>query len=204
MTNDQPQKIMKKLFLLSIALVSLAACQKEAIVLPKKAPAIGASAAPGPAIVAKVNTDTIPDKSAFKIKLFKDSTISDETMLTFSHLATRKYSSSNDAPYFAGFGQVSLASISSDGIDLAINQMPYTPGMSIGLDVRAKTDGAYQLGISYQHQMPANIQVWLKDNYMKDSVNVCLKKYNFKVITADTSSFGKNRFRLILKDASPQ
>ncbi len=125
-------------------------------------------------------------------------------MLTFNHLATYKYSSSNDAPYFTGFGQVSLASVSSDGIDLSINQVPYMPGMSIALDVRAKIDGDYQLGISYEHTMPANIQVWLKDNYLKDSVNVCLKKYNFKVITSDTSSFGKKRFRLVLKDATPQ
>jgi len=199
--NYQPQKIMKKLLLLSLISLSLAACQKEAIVLSKK-PSAPASAAPGPAIVAKVNTDTIPDKSAFKIKLVKDSTNSDETLLTFNHLATCKYSSSNDAPYFAGFGQVSLASVSSDGIDLAINQMPYTPGMSIGLDVHAKTDGAYQLQISYVHNMPANIQIWLKDNYLKDSLNVCLKKYDFKVSTADTSSFGQKRFRLILKDTN--
>lgn len=188
---------MKKLLLLSLILVSLAACQKEISALPK--PVV-----PAPPAVAKVNKDTIPDKSAFKIKLVKDSSNSDETMLTFNHLATCKYSSNNDAPYFAGFGQVSLASISSDGIDLAINEMPYAPGMSIGLDVHAKTDGAYQLEISYEHQMPSNIQIWLKDNYMKDSVNVCLRKYNFKVITADTSSFGKNRFRLILKDTNPQ
>jgi len=194
---------MKKLLLLSLTLASLAACQKENIVLPKTH-ATATPAAPGPVIVAKVNTDTIPDKSAFKIKLVKDSTNSDETMLTFNHLATCKYSSSSDAPYFTGFGQVSLATVSSDGIDLAINQMPYTPGMSIGLDVRAKTDGAYQLQISYVHNMPANIQVWLKDNYLKDSVNVCLKKYSFKVITADTSSFGKKRFKLILKDANTQ
>src|SRR5579872_5406937 len=140
---------MKKLFLSSLVLFSLAACQKDPAVLPKAPAAAPASATPVPATVAKVNTDTIPDNSAFKIKLVKDSINSDETMLSFDHLATRRYSSSNDAPYFAGFGQVSLASVSSDGVDLAINSLPYAPGMSVGLDVHAKTDGAYQLEISY-------------------------------------------------------
>jgi len=192
---------MKKLFISTFILLSMAACQKEEIILPK-APTIAASSAHGPAVVAQVNKDTIPDNSAFKIKLVKDSINSDETMLSFDHSASRQYSSNNDAPYLQGFGQVSLASVSSDGVDLAINEVPYSPGMSIGLDVRARADGAYQLQISYQHNIPATIQIWLKDNYLKDSVNVCLKKYSFKVITADTSSFGKNRFRLVLKDAN--
>jgi hypothetical protein len=194
---------MKKLIWPSLILFSLAACQKEAKVLPRTHTTTG-SAAPGPAIVAKINTDTIPDRSAFKMKLVKDSINSDETMLVFNHKATCEYSANNDAPYFQGFGQVSLASVSSDGVDLSINQLPYTPGMSIGLDVRAKADGSYQLQISYEHTMPASIQVWLKDNYLKDSVNVCLKKYDFKVTTADTNSFGKKRFTLILKDANTQ
>ena len=86
-------------------------------------------AAPGVAKVTKdtvvkkdtiVNKDTIPDHSAFKIKLVKDSTSSDETMLTFNHLGSRIYSANNDAPYLQGFGQVSLASVSRDGVDLAI------------------------------------------------------------------------------------
>src|SRR5437588_290587 len=139
---------MKKLSWPSLILFSLAACQKEDKVLPRAHTNTG-SAAPGPAIVAKINTDTIPDKSAFKMKLTKDSISSDETMLTFNHLATAEYSSNNDAPYLAGFGQVSLASVSSDGIDMAINQIPYTPGMSVRLDVRVKTDGVYQLAMSY-------------------------------------------------------
>ncbi|MFI5161752.1 MAG: hypothetical protein ACHQHN_10775 [Sphingobacteriales bacterium] len=182
---------MKTLLLLSLILFSLAACRPEESISPKAA------------ILSKTKAklDTIPDKAAFKIKLLKDSSIADETMVYFNHLATCKYSSGGDAPYFLGFGQVSLASVSSDGVDLAINQVPYTPGMSIGLDVRTKTDGIYLLKISY-NKMPANIQIWIKDTYKKDSVNVCSGNYSFSAAKADTNSFGKKRFRLILKEAT--
>ena len=186
---------MKTSILTALVLFSLVACKKEEKVLPK------AIAAPSTSTtVSKSNQDTIPDKAAFKIKLAKDSTNSDETMLSFNHKVSRNYSANNDAPYFQGFGQVSLASISGNGVDLAINELPYTPGMSIGLDVHAKTDGAYFLAVSYQNKMPANIQIWLKDTYLKDSVNVGAKSYTFKVAKADTNSFGKNRFRIIFKD----
>ena len=186
---------MKKLILLSLILFSLAACQKEEKVLPKAA-VLGSNT--------QVKPDTIPDNAAFKIKLVKDSTNGDETMICFNHLASLKYSSSNDAPYLPGFGKVSLASISADGIDLAINKVPYTPGMPIGLNVHTKTDGAYLLETTYKNKIPASVQVWLMDNYPKDSVNIGLNKYNFNVIKADTNSFGSKRFRLVLKDAGHQ
>jgi hypothetical protein len=184
---------MKTLLLLSLILFFFAACRPEESILPKAA---------APATIAKASFDTIPDRAAFKIKLLKDSSTADETMLYFSHLAQRKYSSAVDAPYFQGFGQVSLASVSSDGVDLAINQLPYTSGMSIGLDVNAKTDGIYSLKISYNHNVPPTIQIWLKDTYRKDSINVCSGNYSFNVTKADTNSFGRKRFSLVLRQAS--
>jgi hypothetical protein len=98
-----------------------------------------------------------------------------------------------------GFGDLSLASMSNDGKKLSINGLPYTQGMSIGLDVEAKDDGAYSLQVSYENKMPANIQIWVKDTYLKDSVNVCKANYNFTVSKADTNSFGSKRFKLIIK-----
>jgi hypothetical protein len=188
---------MKKLILPSLILFSLFACKKEEKITPKSTSAT--------ASIVKVSNDTIPNNSAFKIQLVKDSINTDETMLLFSPSAGLSYSSSYDAPYFQGFGQVSLASISSDGIDLAIHKLPYKTGMSIGLDVRMKTSGAYSLQLSYLAKMPADVQIWVKDNYLKDSVNVRTKGYSFNVSKADTNSFGKQRFKLVLTHyAQPQ
>jgi hypothetical protein len=183
---------MKKLILLSSILFSLAACQKEEAIAPKASPASSTAS-----VTSK--KDSIPDDAALKVKLIKDSTNYDETALVFDHLATLNYSDSNDAPYFIGFGLVSLTSVSKDGRDLAIYRLPYSSGMSIGLNVNTKADGAYQLSISYEKNIPANIQVWIKDTYLKDSLNVCTKNYHFNVTKADTNSFGSKRFKLILR-----
>jgi hypothetical protein len=188
---------MKKLILLSIIIFLLAACQKEAKILPKVTPVVTTA-------VVTAKPDTIPDKAAFKLKLCKDSVNTDETLFAFNHLGSLNYSTTNDAPYFTGFGQVNLASISADGVDLTINNLPYTSGMLVGLDVHTKTDGAYFLKLSYEKNIPANIQIWIKDTYLKDSINVCSANYHFNVAEADANSFGKNRFKVILKDSGQQ
>jgi trimeric autotransporter adhesin len=182
----------KKLILLSSVLFSLAACQKEETIAPKAKPTTSTTAA-------TPKNDSIPDDAALKVKLFKDSSTYDETALVFDHLSTLNYSDNNDAPYFSGFGQVSLTSISHDGRDMAIYRLPYSTGMSIELNVNTKAEGTYHLQISYEKNIPANIQVWVMDTYLKDSTNVCTKNYNFNVTKADTNSFGSKRFKLVLR-----
>ena len=169
------------------------ACRQEIPILPKSnsRASIDTSA---------VKSDIMPDKAAFKIKLIKDNASCDETMVIFNHLSGTKYSIDEDARYLQGFGQASLATISSDGIDLAINGLPYTPGITVGLDIHTKTDGTFLLAMSYENKIPENIQVWLEDGYLKDSVNVRKGSYSFKMSKADTGSFGNKRFKLILKE----
>jgi len=204
---------MKTLIPALILLCSLAACKKETIPasLPNT-PAVIASTTttppsttttsqPGPTQSTPVaaNTDTIPEMAALRLKLVKDNTNYDETLFFFKHESTPAYDAMQDGKYLAGFGQVSLASISSDGKDLVVNSLNYTPGMSIGLDVNAKTDGTYSFQVSLQKNLPADIHVWLKDNLLKDSVNVRTANYNFDISKADPNSFGSKRFELIIK-----
>ncbi|MBS1524072.1 MAG: hypothetical protein JST19_00395 [Bacteroidetes bacterium] len=188
---------MKTSVVLGLALLSLAACRKEEKIEPKAASAKSNA-------VATANQDTIPDKAAFRIELYKDSINHDETMIQFDHAAGLVYSPDRDGLYFPGFGQLSLATISNDNRDLAIYSLPYTQNMAVGLDVEAKSDGAYALKMSYQRQLPPNTQVWLKDLYLKDSTNMCSKNYNFSVVKADGNSFGSKRFKVIIKEVTGQ
>ncbi|MDB5135416.1 MAG: hypothetical protein JWP37_2019 [Mucilaginibacter sp.] len=188
---------MKTSILLLLTLFSLLACQKESKIQPKVTPITTTTTT---TVVATTKADTIPDKAAFKIQLFKDTINNDETMFVFNKAAKPGYDANEDAIYFPGNGLESLASIAIDGTDLAISDLPYAPGMSIGLDVKTKADGKFSLIMSYQNKIPANIQIWLKDAYLKDSVNVRTTNYNFNVIKADTNSFGSKRFKLIFKD----
>jgi hypothetical protein len=187
---------MKVLRLLIFILFLFAACKKEGEVSPKPVP-VG-STTPVPVTVVKL--DTIPDKAAFKIQLVKDEVNNDETMFQFNHKAALNYSGNDgDAPYFPGYGQESLASVTSDGRDLVINVLPYTSGMSIDLDMNAKASGPLSFKLSYQNKMPSSIHIWLKDTYLKDSVDVRTANYNFKVDKADANSFGNKRFKIILR-----
>src|ERR1700693_3658513 len=100
---------MKASTLLSVLLFSLVACQKEAEILPKAGSSISTAKITSIANLTS-KPDTIPDKAQLKIKLCKDSINTDETTLFFDHKASINYVFNEDAVYFAGFGQVSLAS----------------------------------------------------------------------------------------------
>jgi len=204
---------MKTSTLLLISVLFLAACKKEGIVTPtttssassaKTGSSAGtpvATTPTAPKTTAPVSADTLANLSAIKLKLVLDSTNNDETMFLFKKAASQNYDPAVDAEYFAGYGQVSLASISADGTDLAINTLPYSPNKPIKLDINTKNDGTYLFKISYERTIPANVQIWLKDAYAKDSLNVRAGNYQFKVLKSDTSSYGKNRFQLVLRAA---
>ncbi len=188
---------MKASILLLLTLVFLAACQKDIKILPKVTQVT--SVATNSTKTNQVKHDTIPDMAAFKIKLVKDSVNSDETMFLFNHTASLNYDVNVDASYFPGYGAESLASISKDGVDMMSYSLPYKSGMEVDLDVNAKANGSLSLQLSYQRDIPANIQILVKDTYLKDSVDVRTANYNFKVSTADANSFGNKRFKLIIK-----
>ena len=186
-----------KVLLSLVVLLSFVACQKAAQIIPNINP--GTPTKPTPPVVVTVKPDTIPDKASFKLQLSKDNINTDEIVFVFKTEAKTAYDSGEDALHFMGNGQVNLASISSDGRDLAINDLPYTPGMSIGLDFSTKTDGTYSLAVSSESNIPASIHVWLKDTYLKDSLEVRTRSYSFNVTKSDANSFGNNRFQLILR-----
>ena len=178
---------MKTSTLLILILVFLSACYKG----NGEIPVISSS-------TINSKNDTIPDNARLKLKLIKDSVNSDETMFQFNHLSSLNLNQ-RDAPYLTGFGQESLASITSDGRDLAINNLPFSPGMSIDLDINMKSTGAYSLQVDYNENIPGYIQIWLKDTYLKDSINLLNKNYYFNVVKTDSNSFGNKRFKIVLK-----
>ncbi|MBS1531570.1 MAG: hypothetical protein JSU01_14785 [Bacteroidetes bacterium] len=184
----------KTLFSIALATLALAACKKDAGMSPKDNTAKTSA-------TVKVVQDTIADHAMFKIVLAKDSVNHDETLIMFDHTANTNYRPNDDALYFPGFGKVSLASVSADGKSMAIYTLPYKTTMYIRLNVNTATDGDYSLELNYQKHMPENLHVWIKDAYMKDSLDVSSGSYNFKVVKADTNSFGSKRFSLVFRQA---
>jgi len=184
---------MKMSIILLSTLLYLASCQKDAQVLPEIKQPVST-----PPVVTE-SLDAMPDNASFKIQLVKDDINTDDTVILFEKNSQPGYDPMEDGLYFQGNGQVNLASISNDNRDLAINTLPYTRGMSIGLYMTVKSDGMYSLQLDEQKSLPANTRIWLKDTYLKDSIDVRTKAYKFIVNKADTNSFGSKRFKLTIR-----
>lgn len=169
-----------------------AACRKEALDVVHQT--AQKSVAPQDTITGR---DTIPDKAGFKIKLYQDSSAYDDILFLFDHRSSRNYDPDDDAAYLPGMGDVSLASISGDGQDLAVYTLPYKYGMPVRLDFNTKTGGRFYIKLSYKNKIPSDIPIWLKDTYHKDSVNLCAAADTFEVSKTDARSFGNKRFVLV-------
>ncbi|MFI5162603.1 MAG: MBG domain-containing protein, partial [Sphingobacteriales bacterium] len=134
------------------------------------------------------------------IKLSKDTINSDGTIIRFNNNAQANYSAAEDAAYRVGTGKVSLSSLSADRRNLAINQLPFViKGQKIPLQVTAAADGTYSLSMTGITGIPQLFNVWLKDNLLKDSVDMRqTSSYSFSMLHSDTNSYGSNRFLVVI------
>lgn len=194
---------MKKLFylLVIVSVAYLSSCQKDVSVAPdSKTPGsttavtpTSTSLTPGSTAI----TDSIVNLIGYlKIELKKDTFNKDNIILYFDPHSSASYVPGEDAPHLQGFGLESLASMSSDGIPLAVNVMPMKQhGVCVKLDATAKSDGLYSLRLTQTDSIPSKYHVWLMDAFKKDSLDLSVHcSYNFDIYTADTTSFGINRF----------
>jgi hypothetical protein len=202
---------MKKFFtLLLITATCLSACKKENV--DEQVQQYLASKQTNSVATSTTNTTTTTPGTAFtgitavipgtfRIKIAKDSVTTDNTLINFSTTAKTTYSATEDAVYFTGFGAVSLASLSSNNIPLAINALPLpAKSLTIGLKVGAKADGIYKLTMTAVKAIPVLFDVWLMDNYKKDSLDFRNNpNYNFNLYLADTNSYGSKRFSLVIR-----
>lgn len=154
-----------------------------------------------PVLIKPVATqrDTIPDGGSFKMMIQKDSSHADETLVIFNHSASTMYLNTQDAVYFPGFGIASISSLTSDGVTCTIQKLPYLQENPIRLKVNARYDGIYILRLGYVDQISQNIRFWLKDKYMRDSLDMRVGNYAFQVIKADTNTYGSRRFTIVLR-----
>jgi hypothetical protein len=147
------------------------------------------------------NLDNTPDEH-LRLQMEMDSINTDDTYIGFSQAARSQYVIDEDAPYKAGNGKIGLASFSSDDIQMAINKMPLPAQgkMVIPLSVTARAQGLYKLNMTEIQSIPQIYEIWLMDNYKKDSLDMrTYSTYAFN-ITSDTASMGNNRFKLVIRE----
>jgi hypothetical protein len=136
-----------------------------------------------------------------RLQLAMDSVNTDDILVRFNNGASTAYNATVDAPYKQGFGLVSLSSMSSDHIPLAINVQPLPKtSAKLGLSANVTTDGNYTFNMKNIVGIPQLFDIWLIDTYKKDSVNMRHNsRYSFNISKSDTNSFGSKRFSIVIR-----
>ncbi len=138
-----------------------------------------------------------------RLKLIIDSLNYDDIIIGFNAGASSTYNGNEDAEYWRGLNSPEgLSSFSSDGIQLSQNYLPLPKQkpLIIRLNVEAKYSGAFTLQRTELDSLPPIYEVWLMDNYKKDSLDLRNNNlYNFTIDKKDTTTFGKNRFQVVVR-----
>jgi hypothetical protein len=155
----------------------------------------------GSGLLMSTSANLVSSNPYLRLKLGRDTVNMDDMLIRFNSLAQQNYSDAEDAPYKAGFGKGSLASMSADKVVLAINTMPLPKNnVSIPIVVNAMNDGVYHIDMSELNQVPRLYDIWLMDAYKKDSLDIRDNKtYAFNIYKKDSTSFGANRFSLVIR-----
>ena len=136
-----------------------------------------------------------------RLQLAKDTVHTDDIVIRFNKGAVTQFDDSVDAIYKTGFGKVSLASLSSDLVPLAISVQPLPKtSETIGLTIHTHADTIYSLNMKDLVGIPQLFDIWLMDAYKKDSLDMRHNTtYRFNVLKNDTNTFGSKRFTLVIR-----
>jgi len=135
-----------------------------------------------------------------RLKMTLDTTNNEETVITFNPKSSSGFVINEDARHWKGESLIGFTSISSDNVPLAINSLPLAATQTIPLRTVATNDGLYSISLSQQAPLPALYDMWLKDAYMKDSLDIKDNPtYSFNILHSDTNSFGDHRFSLVIR-----
>lgn len=186
--------------LLLLAAIGFSSCQKDAVTPAGNQGPVDQKVTAS-AIGLIQDSVKLNVKGYLRLQLAEDAVNTDNILIDFNPAASAAYVKNEDAPTLQGFGQVSLSSLSSDNVTLAINTMPLPAnGATIALKVSAKTTGIYKLNLTGTDAIPETFDIWLMDKYVKDSLDIRNNPtYAFNLYTLDARSFGSQRFSLVLR-----
>jgi hypothetical protein len=135
--------------------------------------------------------------------LEKDAANYDGIALVFDKWATAAFSKEKDAEDLGGNGALeSFSALSSDSVKTSIHHRPL-PGKTqaiIPLFADATTSGPYTIKLADVKDLPAIYEVWLKDNFTKDSVDIkAHSDYSFTIDKSNSATFGTKRLQLVMR-----
>ncbi len=151
-----------------------------------------------------MSTAPIQDEplTGFYMKIEKDDDVKDYCGVYFSKNWSDTFDSDEDALDLDGAAPlVYMSSYTSDSRRTAINDLSdYKKGKTIKLYVNATTDGVYKLKIEQIKNINPLYDIWLMDNLKKDSIDFRANdSYNFNVERNNATTFGAERFKLVIR-----
>ncbi|WP_179415518.1 T9SS type A sorting domain-containing protein [Mucilaginibacter sp. E4BP6] len=140
--------------------------------------------------------------SGLHLQIMEDTATYTQTGIYFNPGWNDKYSPLEDAIDLDGTApKVYLSSYSSDGARLCINGLgSYSQGKTIKLYASATTSGTYTISLADINNIDGLYNVYLRDHKLNDSVNLrSTNAYTFTINTGDTTTYGANRFDLVVE-----
>jgi hypothetical protein len=139
-----------------------------------------------------------------RLKLAIDSSNYDDIAINFNSGASAKYNLNEDAAYIEGDNAPEgLSSFSDDSVKLAVNSLPLpklTPEV-IRLNVEATQSRTYTFQRTALDAIPQIYNIWLVDKLKQDSLDIRSNPtYAFDIDVSDTSTYGANRFQLVISE----
>ncbi len=144
------------------------------------------------------------NKSYMRLKLITDSINNDDIVIGFRGTSATTFNENEDSEFMPGNGAPEgLASLTSDNIKASVKWLPLPKGnnnQKIKLFANVAGSGLYTFKMTDLKELPVIYNVWLMDNYKKDSLDIRANNtYAFNADISDTASFGSNRFSIVIR-----
>jgi hypothetical protein len=139
--------------------------------------------------------------AGFFMKMEQDSLLGTYCGIYFRPDWTDQYDSEDAIDMNSTSSSVLMSSYTTDGRRVALNKLSdYSEGKIIRLHVNATASALYKLKIEEISGIDTLYDIWLRDKYLKDSLDIRrYGVYNFRINKSDTASFGANRFELAIR-----
>jgi len=147
--------------------------------------------------------------SFIRLNMVTDAINQTDMVVGFNPAATMAFNSAIDAKLLAGSGAPQdISTISSDNVHASVKWVPLpksTASLIIPMGCSAAASGKYQILRTDLEAIPPLYDIWLLDSYAKDSLDIKNNaSYGFNIDLSDTTSFGTNRFQLVIRENPTQ
>lgn len=149
-----------------------------------------------------MSTSPVIQKEGFiTMQMVQDSANYDVTLLRFSNDYNENYLNTEDADDLSANGQtVFLGAMTADKHLVSTASQPLNKKKTaVYLSVDDASSGTFTLNKMSLTDIPEKYDVWLKDNYKKDSLDLrANSSYSFNIDKNNAATFGDNRFEVAI------